>query len=217
VRPGEGSVADDVYALGALMVVLALGVTPLAAFDPAGIVRRKLELGSFAALVGDARLPSAIADLTRGMLAEDPEHRPTPRLLLDPDAARARRIAARPRKRAQSPARIGAWSVWDTRALAHAVADSPEPGVAALRSGAVEAWLRRGLGETALAARVDEAVRTRPPGELEHRADALLVLRPWRRSTRSRRCAGEGSRYGPTGSARLSPPPTTRKAGQARH
>ena len=200
------------------MVVLALGVTPLAALDPAGIVRRKLELGSFAALVGDARLPSAIADLTRGMLAEDPEHRPMPRLLLDPDAVRARRIAARPRKRAQSPARIGAWNVWDTRALAHAVADSPEPGVAALRSGAVDAWLRRDLGETALAARVDEAVRAPArPASWSTAPMRCSSCVPWRRSTRSCRCAGEGSRYGPTGSARLSPPPTTRKAGQARH
>ncbi len=174
---GEGAIADDVYALGVLMVVLALGLTPLAGIDSARIIRRKLELGSFAAVAGETRLPSAITDLARGMLAEDPEHRPTPSLLLDPGAARARRLATRPSKRAQSPARIGAWSPWDARALAHAIAAHPEPGVAALRAGAVDGWLRRDLGDAALAAKVDEAVRVRPVGEAEPRADALLVMR----------------------------------------
>ncbi|MBV8869148.1 MAG: hypothetical protein JOY65_07000, partial [Acetobacteraceae bacterium] len=112
-----------------------------------------------------------------GMLAEDPEHRPTPSHLLDPDAARARRPAARPRKRAQFPVRIGGWTAWDTRALAHAIAANPEPGAAALRGGAIDMWLRRDLGETALAAEVEDAVRAGSTGELEHRADALLVLR----------------------------------------
>ncbi|MBV8613221.1 MAG: hypothetical protein JOY66_05545, partial [Acetobacteraceae bacterium] len=174
---GEGSAADDVYALGALMLALALGLTPLAALDSTAVTRRKLEVGSFAALVGEARLPSAIAELARGMLAEDPEHRPTPGHLLDPDAARARRPAARPRKRAQFPVRIGGWIAWDTRALAHAIAANPEPGAAALRRGAIDMWLRRDLGETALAAEVEDAVRAGPVGDLEHRPDALTVLR----------------------------------------
>ncbi|HJS85303.1 MAG TPA: hypothetical protein VJ779_07565, partial [Acetobacteraceae bacterium] len=173
---GEGSMADDVYALGALMVLLAQGLTtPLAALDPAAIVRRKLELGSFAALTGEARLPPAIADLARGMLAEDPEHRPAPSLLRNPITARMRRLAAPPRKRAATPARIAAWSAWNARTLAHAIGANPEAGVAALRNGAIDAWLRRDLGDAALAAKVEEAVRARPAGETAHRADALLA------------------------------------------
>lgn len=174
---GEGAIADDVYALGMLLVVLALGNPPLAGLDATEIVRRKLEHGSFAAVVGEARLPSAIADLARGMLAEDPEHRPTPSLLLDPASARARRLAARPPKRAQAPARIGPWTAWDARALAHAIAMHPEPGVAALRGGAVDTWLRRGVGDALLAARLEEVVRARPAAEPDVRADALLVMR----------------------------------------
>ncbi len=174
---GEGTVADDVYALGVLMVVLALGRVPLDRLTPMEIVRRKLEDGSFAAIVGEARLHPAIADLARGMLAEGPEHRPTPSLLLDPAAARARRLAARPPKRAPSPARIGPWTAWDARALAHAIAMHPEPGVAALRGGAVDGWLRRGLGNAALAGRLDEIVRAPPPGDADSRADAMLAMR----------------------------------------
>jgi eukaryotic-like serine/threonine-protein kinase len=98
---GEGSIADDVYALGVLLLCLALGRVPLAQLDETAILRRKLELGTYAAVAGDERLPPIIGDLVRGMLAEDPEHRPTPMLLLDPASARGRRVAARPPRRAQ--------------------------------------------------------------------------------------------------------------------
>ena len=100
---GDGSIADDVYALGVLLLCLALGRAPLAQLDDSAILRRKLELGTYAALAGDERLPPIIGDLVRGMLAEDPEHRPTPTLLLDPASARGRRVAARPPRRAQRP------------------------------------------------------------------------------------------------------------------
>ncbi|MDE2516597.1 MAG: hypothetical protein KGL12_11265, partial [Rhodospirillales bacterium] len=89
---GAGSIADDVYALGALMIVLAQGSAPMAGWEEDAIIRRKLAFGSYAALTAEARLSPAIADLLRGMLAEDPEHRPAPALLLDPAAARARRV-----------------------------------------------------------------------------------------------------------------------------
>ena len=173
---GEGTIADDVYALGVLMVVLALGRTPLEGQDAGEIVRRKLERGSFAAIVGDARLPSIIADLVRGMLAEDPDHRPPPSLLLDPAAARARRLAARPPKRAPVPVRVGPSAAWSARALAHAIAVHPEPGLAALRSGAVDSWLRRSLGDALLAGRLEEIVRALPSTAEEARADALLGM-----------------------------------------
>ena len=43
---GDGSIADDVYALGVLLLCLALGRVPLDSLDDATIVRRKLELGT---------------------------------------------------------------------------------------------------------------------------------------------------------------------------
>ena len=174
---GDGTVADDVYALGVLLIVLALGRTPLDGRDAGEIVRRKLEHGSFAAIAGDARLPPTLADLARGMLAEDPDHRPTPSLLLDRAAARARRLAARPPRHAQAALRIGPWAAWDARALAHAIAIHPEPGLAALRGGVVDSWLRRSLGDASLAARLDEVVRASPLDETEAREDAFLAMR----------------------------------------
>ena len=176
---GDGSIADDVYALGVLLLCLALGRAPLADLDDAAILRRKLELGTYAALAGDQRLPPIIGDLVRGMLAEDPEHRPTATLLLDPASARGRRVAARPPRRAQRPIVIAGSEVWDARSLACVLACEPDQGLNAVRGNAVEQWLRRGLADAQLATRVEELVRHRSLDRMPDDGDveAELVMR----------------------------------------
>ena len=176
---GDGTIADDVYALGVLLLTLALGRPPLATLDEAAILRRKLEEGSHGALVGDARLPPIIGDLLRGMLAEDPEHRPTPTLLLDPGVARSRRVAARPPRKAQRALPISSIEVWDARTLAYALTAEPEHATAALRGGATVQWLRRSLGDAALATRVEDLIRNRLADSAteEGRSDAMMLMR----------------------------------------
>lgn len=176
---GEGSVADDVYALGVVLAILAMGRVPMEGMTPSEVIRRKLEVGSYAAVVGDVRLPPIIGDLVRGMLAEDPTHRPQPSLLADPAAARSRRVAARPPRRAQRPLDLPGGEVWDARALAFAIAGAPEQSPRLLRSGAAERWLRRNLGDPASAGKLEEVLHLRSmdgPGD-DARADGMMVMR----------------------------------------
>ena len=175
---GDGGIADDVYALGVTMLALALGRVPLTGIDEAAILRRKLSRGSFAALAGEERLPGMIGDLVRGMLAEDPDHRPPLALLADPPAARARRVAARPPRRAQRPLELAGEEIWDARALAHAMASHPAAGLQALRDGTADRWLRRGVGDATTATRVEERVRgaSADAGGPTPQADASLLM-----------------------------------------
>ncbi len=173
---GNGSIADDVYALGVVLLALAMGRLPMAGLDHATVIRQKLDMGSFQALTGTARLPGHIADLARSMLAEDPEHRPTPALLTDPALARARRVAARPPRRAARALEIGPHTAANARSLASLLAQAPQPGIIALRDGQLELWLRRNLGDAGLASQIENATRQRAMlADPDPLADGLLL------------------------------------------
>jgi eukaryotic-like serine/threonine-protein kinase len=158
---GDGSTAEDVYALGVLLLVLSCGRIPLTKLDDTALIRWKLDMGSFTALARDATMSGFVTDLVRGMLAEDPDHRPPPSLLLDPANARARRVAARPARRSQRPLMLGDIAVFDARTLGYALLKDEKKAIQALRSGMVTQWLRRGMGDSGLAAAIEEVVRNR--------------------------------------------------------
>jgi hypothetical protein len=176
---GDGVIADDVYALGVTLLSLAIGRLPMALpeMSDEAVLRRKVELGSYLALTENQALTPLIGDLLRGMLAEDPDHRPSPALLLRPEQARARRVAARPPRRSQLPLRIGAASAWSARDLAQGLGLHPEAAYALLKSGEVERWLRRQLGDPQLGMELEEITRATSSEPDEGRRKNLLIMR----------------------------------------
>lgn len=174
---GEGTAADDVYALGAVLLWCLLGGPPAWA-DPSGLLRQKLVLGSLPALADGVTLSGGLIELLRLMLAEDPDHRPSPSLLMAPDQVRSRRLATRPVAHAQRPLEVGGMRCLTARELAHALAMQPEQGIAMIRSGAVDRWLRRILGDGGLAVLIEEMVESATEAETdEQRQQAGILLR----------------------------------------
>ena len=175
---GEGNIADDVYALGVTMLWCLVG-GQVTWPDAPRMVSLKLELGSLAALAGAARLSGSMTDLLRVMLAEDPDHRPLPSLLLDPGQARSRRLATRPSQRAQRPLVVGEQEAWSTRELTFAMARQPDRAAALIKTGAVDRWLRRMVNDGQAAVRLEDAVHAhQEETEIEDaRTEPLLVMR----------------------------------------
>ena len=176
---GDGRTADDVYALGVLMLTLALGRQPMEGLDNSTIMHRKCELGDFTAMAGVERLSPLLNDLIRAMVAEDPDHRPSPTLLRDPAAARGRRVGARPPSRAQRSFKLGESTVWNSRTLALSMALHPDEAVAAILTGTMAYWLRRGLGDSNLAVKLEEMVRHVGPDLATDKENgrAMLLMR----------------------------------------
>ncbi len=113
------------------------------------------------------------------MLADDPEHRPSPALLANPAAARARRIAARPPRRAQRPIEVGGELAWTARMLAHACTARRDVAGPMLRNGTIDRWLRRGVGDVDAGSgdRRSHPIRDAEVLAADGRADALLITR----------------------------------------
>ena len=174
---GEGSIADDIYALGVLLLTLFAGKVPMAGMDDRSVIRWKLDLGSFAALTRDIPLSGFLADLLRLMLAEDPDHRPLPAALMDLAPARGRRLTARPGRRSQHPLMLNDTAVFDARTLAWGLFCDEKKAIQFLRNGLVTQWLRRALGDATLATQIEDLVRGRmtetKPGSW---SDPLLVM-----------------------------------------
>jgi hypothetical protein len=174
---GDGTIADDVYALGVLLLTLSAGEVPMAQMDDATSIRWKIELGSFAALTRERPVSGFFGDLLHGMLADDPDHRPSPAQLIDPASLRGRRAAARPPRRSQQALMLNDIAVFDSRMLAYALLLDYKKAVQFLTNGLVTQWLRRGLGDASLAAQIEDLVRGRTAdtrsGPL---SDPLLVM-----------------------------------------
>ena len=175
---GDGTIADDVYALGVLLLTLSGGRLPMANMDDATVIRWKLDLGSFAALTRDIPLPGSLAELLRAMLAEDPDHRPLPGALMEHTSTRGRRLAARPARRSQNPLMLNDIAVFDARTLAYALFSDQKKAIQFLRNGLVTQWLRRGLGDASLATQIEDLVRGRmADAKSGSWSDPLLVMR----------------------------------------
>ena len=72
---GNGTVMDDIYALGVLLLRLHVGYDPTEKMNEEDIVSAKITAGSFAALAGREKLSTTMAEVLRGLLNDKPSDR----------------------------------------------------------------------------------------------------------------------------------------------
>lgn len=177
IARGTGSQANDLYSLGVTMLVLLMGRNPVGEnVDMDRVILNKLEFGSYAALVGQARVPLALMEALRGMLSDDPKERWT---LMDLDMwMSGRRLSPKQPKLPQRSSRPFAFrgeEFFTARSLGIAFARHHADSAAVIRSKALDSWLRRSLGDEPKADAMQAAVSANSGGG--RTADDRLVAR----------------------------------------
>lgn len=161
---GEGSVADDLYALGVTLAFLHLGENPVADISEDALLYAKIEHGSYATLCGGGRIPLFLLELLRGLLSDDPEERWGLReLTLWIDGRRMTPIQKRPLPKPETRFTFAGHNHVTPRTLAHAFSRNVGDAARALKDGQVDPWVRRSLLSVGMAdeiARVVEMART---------------------------------------------------------
>ena len=174
---GKGSIADDIYALGATLMFLGIGQCPAVNLSEKDLLTAKVEQGSFAALIQGEVVPGMLREPIRGMLIDDPVDRWTLDDLSQWVAGTLRRTARPIREyKMDRPVKFRDREYRNTRILAQTYGVHWKEAADQLRSKAFDTWLQRGLSDTDLAEQLTELIAASPGGEGEA-ADAKLVTR----------------------------------------
>jgi eukaryotic-like serine/threonine-protein kinase len=187
---GDGTPADDMYALGATIAFLLLGRDPRSDMPPEQLLLEKINRGSYIAMLAGARIPARLVEPLRGLLADDPRERWT---IQDLDVwLQRRRIAAKQvsfTKRSTRALEFAGQSYFTARSLAHAFARDQGAAARMIGSAEFDVWLHRSLADpersamlrAALAEVGDAGVATMPEARIIARVcTALDPLAPIR-------------------------------------
>jgi eukaryotic-like serine/threonine-protein kinase len=145
---GEGSAANDFYALGVTAAFLLAGRNPLAGLSDEAVIAVKLAKGSYAALLNGVRIPTALVEVFRGLLNDDAVDRwGLEQLQMWLGGRRGSpKQQIRPSK-ASRPLEIGGHPYVTARSVAEALSQHWDEALNMVQAGAVDDWLRRGLAD----------------------------------------------------------------------
>jgi len=149
---GAGTIADDVFALGALVLTLWLGRPPMDGMAADIALQKRFGAGTFRAYTEGHAVPSGLRSLLQAMLSDTPESRPHPR---DLETATVRKLFLRaPEPEAQTPIFLGETEVRSTRALAWAATKHAAAFTSLVRRDVAALWLRREAANPEAASRL---------------------------------------------------------------
>jgi eukaryotic-like serine/threonine-protein kinase len=161
---GKGSIADDLYALGVTLLIVALGRNPVAGLPAEEVLQWRIERGSYTTLTAGHRLPQNLLEPLRGLMADDIKLRWT---LADLDLwLQGRRMSPKivplPR-RGSRPLEFDGQELWFNRSIARGLAARPSAAATLIDRGDLDKWLRRSLGDDDKADQVRKAVSSVGP------------------------------------------------------
>jgi hypothetical protein len=146
-----GTQADDLYALGVLVLFLNMG-NALHASSDEQVIAAKINFGTFSALAGGEKVSPTMAELLRGLLCDKVSDRWTLKNLemwmlgqyFNP-------VLPNLPQRATRPIRLGGGEHMNRPAVANALAVHWDEALTAVENGTLESWLKRGFNDDKVA------------------------------------------------------------------
>ena len=145
---GNGSISDDLYAFGATMICLGVGYDPVAHLSVDELLQQKIAKGSYATLIGEERVPLALIELFRGLLADNIKQRwNVSSTTLWADGRRLTPVQAQAAKASQRPFIFNDAEYFTYRSLAYAFSKNWDTAADAIRSEKFQSWIERGFND----------------------------------------------------------------------
>ena len=174
------SLADDIYALGVLLLALYMGRRPLQGLSDEAVLAAKINLGSFSAMSQGEKFSPTMAELLRGLLSDKVAERWTVRNIdmwmlgqyFNPV------LPVLP-QRATRPIRFGGGEHLSKPAIANAMAWHWDEAIDFVDSGQLDAWLARGFNDEKISQPLQQlrglAFSYGPGGGVKHRTVSRMI------------------------------------------
>lgn len=178
---GDGTPEDDMYALGVTLALLLRHTDSTSELSDAEIIQKKIETGSYAAIVGKDRFTGSTLELLRGLLHDDPKER------WNIDDIQAwldgRRLSPKPPKKFKKGSRpiiFGEEKYYQPAVLASVLEKDPLEVRRIVHEGDLAQWVERSLDSKAMAAAIKDikqlAEKSGSPNTYEDRLSCYVSM-----------------------------------------
>ncbi len=158
---GKGSIKDDLYAFGVSLVLFLRKTDPFAGMSDEDIVRRKMEIGSYAALIGNERFPASFLDLFRGVLHDDYSSRwGVDELFIWLDGTRLTPEALIKKKKANRPISFAGNKYLYAELLAFDLHKNVSELASMVEDGSLGRWIERSVDSAPMFERYEKALES---------------------------------------------------------
>jgi hypothetical protein len=172
---GIGDMADDMFAIGATILLLTLGRNPVAGIDEKELLQRRIELGSFNAILGGNKLPAEIAPVVRSLMRDDAHERWTHADLMNwVTSGRVNPSQPIPGIRADRPFEFNGIQAYTPTEVAQALLSDWGKAVVRAATNDIAHWAERSLKDRALASALAESSTLESNGPKQMTPDILL-------------------------------------------
>ncbi len=156
---GMGTTQDDLYSFGVSLAVLMRYYDPMENMSDEEIVERKIEEGSYAAILGKDRFSGAILELLRGLLQDDETQRwNVDEVLQWLDGRRLSPKQTQRRIKASRPITFNNEKYTRPELLARDLNKNVNEARQLVENGEMEQWLSRAMEDKLATARFEKAV-----------------------------------------------------------